>query len=170
MASFIEAVTKTLLAEGGFVHNSVTGEIVNYGITSAFLGSIGQPNSESDVQNLTRDQAINLYHEYFWEPLNAGAIVDQNLANKVFDIAVNQGLRTSAKMLQEAVNGLQLGAGEIQEDGIIGRQTIAAINALPPSNLLIQFKALAEVRYREIAEENPKLAGDLAGWLQRLAS
>src|SRR5580692_7161387 len=147
MASFLDAVTKTLANEGGYFKNTVTGEVVNYGITASFLGGISQPNSDEDVQSLTRDQAINLYHEYFWLPLNADEIADQTLANKVFDIAVNQGLGTSAKLLQQAVNDLQLGSAAIQVDGHIGPATIAAVNSLPASNLLTQFRALAAGRY-----------------------
>lgn len=170
MANFEIAVGRTLAAEGGYYKNSATGEVVNFGITAAFLGGHGLPNSDADVQALTVEEATALYHAYFWAPLHAEDIADQMLANKVFDIAVNQGLGPSAKMLQQAVNDLQLGGTLLQVDGVIGPKTVAAVNALPPSNLLTQFRALAEARYQEIAANNPALTGDLPGWLARLAS
>ena len=169
MALFSEAVQKTIAAEGGYFKNTVTGEVVNHGITSAFLAGHGLPSLDADVQALTVNQAINLYHEFFWTPLLGDEILDQALANKVFDVEVNQG-GIAVKELQQAVNSLQLGGAVIQDDGVMGKLTIAAVNALPPSNLLTQFRAEVADRYREIAAENPKLAGDLAGWLTRLAS
>jgi lysozyme family protein len=170
MSDFNEAVGKTLAAEGGFFHNQVTGEIVNYGWTASTLASLGEPSTEDYVRSLTRDRAITLYREYFWNPLSLDSIADQALANKVFDIAVNQGLGTSARLLQEAVNDLQLGGAILQIDGKIGPKTIDAANALPASNLLTTFRSHAKQRYMDIAAKNPQLKGDLPGWLQRLAS
>ncbi len=59
MADFQPAVTITLQHEGGFFHNTVTGEIVNHGVTLQFVQSSGyKPDAdESFIQNLSVAEA-----------------------------------------------------------------------------------------------------------------
>jgi lysozyme family protein len=191
MADFNIALQITLKNEGGFAWNHETKEIVNRGITCSTLIALRLlpldlvadytayktdgdeshlPAVIAYMQNRTLDEDAAFYREYYWGPLDCSFINDQNLANKVFDIGVNQGVGESAKMLQEAVNDLQLGGSQLVVDGDIGPATIAAVNAVPGSNLLTAFRARAEARYREIAANDPALAPDLDGWLVRLAS
>jgi lysozyme family protein len=172
MADFAPAVALTLQHEGGFFHNSVTGEVVNRGITLAFVRDCGyNPTAdEAFIQNLTLDQTSDIYRKYFWDRYNIGAIADQNLANKVFDLTVNMGPGGSAHdgaltLLQKAVNDC---GGHCAVDGIIGPQSIAQINAENPVQLLAAYRARAGERYREIATADPNVAGDLNGWLARL--
>jgi lysozyme family protein len=168
MAEFQPAVTITLQNEGGFYHNPVTGEIVNHGVTLAFVQSSGyKPDAdEAFIQNLGTAEASAIYQTYFWNRYSVGSIGDQSLANKVFDLTVNMG-PAALKLLQSAVNGC---GGECAVDGVLGPISLAQINALDPVKLLAEFKAVAAGRYRQIAANNPKLAGDLTGWLSRLNS
>jgi lysozyme family protein len=163
MAEFLPAVTITLQHEGGFFHNPVTGEIVNHGITLKFVRSSGyQPDAdEAFIQSLTAAGASAIYRTYFWDRAHIGSIDDQSLANKTFDLSVNMG-PSALKLLQSAA--------QCAADGILGPISIAQINALDPLQLLAQFKNLAAQRYRQIAADNPELAGDLTGWLARLNS
>ena len=172
MAEFAPAVELTLQHEGGFFHNPVTGEVVNRGITLTFIRSCGyNPTAdEAFIQNLTLDQTYDIYRKYFWDRYNIGAIDDQNLANKVFDLTVNMGPGGGAHdgaltLLQKAVSDC---GGHCAVDGNIGPQSIAQINAESPVQLLAAYRARAQERYREIAAADPKVAGDLNGWLARL--
>lgn len=166
MAEFAPAVTITLQHEGGFFHNQVTGEIVNHGITLAFVQSSGyKPDAdEAFIQNLSADEATRIYQRYFWDAHRLGAINDQVLANKAFDLTVNMG-PAALKLLQAAVNDC---GGQCTVDGLIGPASIAQINALDAGQLLAAFKQQAAQRYQGIAAGNSKLAGDLTGWLARL--
>jgi len=168
MAEFEPAVNITIQNEGGFFHNPVTGEIVNHGITLAFVRSCGyKPDAdEAFIRNLSAAEASAIYQAYFWNPYSIGSIDDQRLANKAFDLTVNMG-PAALKLLQSAVNGC---GGQCAVDGVLGPISIAQINALNASELLAQFKGLAAQRYQQIAADNPDLAGDLAGWLARLNS
>jgi lysozyme family protein len=171
MADFYQAVAITLREEGGFDNNEETGEIVNHGWTNWSLAALGLPHSVSDIQAMTVEQATELYRENFWMPLHGDQIADQALCNKVFDVSVNQGLPTGTRLLQEACNDLSPTPFiPLVVDGVIGPASIAEINSLPPSDLLAAFRARAAARYRQVAAENPALAGDLEGWLTRLAS
>jgi lysozyme family protein len=161
MADFEPAVTITLQHEGGFFHNAVTGEIVNHGITLAFVRSSGyQPGAdETFIQDLSAAEASTIYRTYFWDRYSMGSIGDQNLANKVFDLTVNMG-PAALKLLQAAA--------QCAVDGVLGPISIARINSLDPVVLLAEFKELAAQRYTRIAANNAQLAGDLTGWLARL--
>lgn len=170
MAKFEEAIDKTLAAEGGFFHNTTTGEVVNMGITLTTLRSLqvlrtngpATPDDINFVRTLTEDEAREIYKSEYWDKLCLDAIDSQDVAAKVFDVAVNMGVVTSARILQQAVG--------VPVDGIVGPHTIGAANAMDAIALLGMIRARAASHYREIAAANPNLAPDLNGWLTRLNS
>jgi len=163
MAQFEPAVLITLRHEGGFLHNELTGEIVNHGVTLQFVRSSGyKPDADEDfIRNLSTTEASAIYRTYFWNRCHIGRIDDQSLANKTFDLTVNMGPE-ALKLLQSA--------GHCAMDGILGPISLASINALDPVQLLADYKELAARRYKQIAAANPNLTGDLAAWLARLNS
>ena len=174
MANFQPALQLTLVHEGGFFHNLVTGEIVNRGITLTFVKDSGYSTTAdmAFIQNLTLDQTAEIYQKFFWDKHNIGQINDQNLANKVFDLTVNMGSGTAAHegaltLLQRAVCDC---GGNCQIDGFMGPQSIAQVNALNAGQLLAAYRQRAEARYQAIAAANQLLAGNLGGWLNRLNS
>lgn len=174
MADFEPALQKTLGNEGGFFHNTVTGEIVNRGITLTFVRNCGYCTTADEVyiQNLTVDQTAEIYRKYFWDPHNIGQINDQDVASKVFDLTVNMGPGNAAHegaltLLQKAICDC---GGNCQIDGIIKTQSITQVNALNAGQLLAAYRQRAEARYREIAADDPKVAPNLGGWLNRLNS
>jgi lysozyme family protein len=174
MADFETAVDITLQHEGGFFHNTVTGEVVNHGVTLQFVRSSGyKPDADEDfIQNLSVAEASQIYQTYFWDRYHIGFIDDQDLANKAFDLTVNMGPGGpnhpgALALLQSAVNAC---GGQCTVDGILGPISIAQINALDPRALLAQYKQLVTQRYTAIATGNADLAGDLKGWLARLNS
>lgn len=173
MADFEPAVQLTLQNEGGFFHNLVTGEVVNYGITLAFASGCGYCTATDVdfIKNLTQQQAIDIYKTHFWEPKKFGCIEAQIIANKAFDLTVNMGGGDSRRpgaitLLQRAVCDC---GRDCSIDGVIGPQSLICINALNAPVLLAAYRARAKARYEQIAEENPNLAPDLPGWLARLA-
>jgi lysozyme family protein len=170
VASFDQAVTITLEHEGGYYQNPKSGEVVNMGITQAFLLAHHLPASVDDVKKLTRVGAINLYRLYFWAPMRLTEIKDQTLAAKVFDLGVNQGPETSSALLQGAIND-EWGRECLTVDGRIGDLTIGCANTGDAVKILGALRQRAADHYQKLAEEDPeKYAGDLKGWLIRLAS
>jgi lysozyme family protein len=169
MADFDRAVEKLLAAEGGFAARDNTAGAVNFGITKRFLQLIGRPASVEDVRALTREQAVALYREYFWDRLRIGELRDQRLAEAAFFAVVNMGPQLPARYLQESLRELRR---PVAVDGIIGPQTIRELNALGPNEtkaLLVSFKVKLVARYQELARKNPAEYGDdLAGWRARL--
>ena len=170
MADFDLAIPITLAHEGGFFHNTTTGEVVNMGITLTTLRSLqvlrtngpATPDDINFVRTLTEDEAREIYRSEYWDKLCLDAIDSQDVAAKVFDLAVNMGVVTSARILQQAVG--------VPVDGIVGPHTIGAANTTDPVALLGMIRSRAATRYWQIATENPLLAENLPGWLHRLNS
>lgn len=170
MADFALAAAETLKHEGGYFYNHTTGEVVNMGITLATLRSLGilhtsGPPLQSDiyfVKSLAEDEAKDIYHQQYWEPLHLDQINSQEVANKVFDIGVNMGVVSAARFLQNACG--------VTADGIVGPLTIDRANSHNPDDLLVEIRAKAAERYQQIASANPAMAGNLPGWLNRLNS
>lgn len=177
MSDFIPAITKTLIFEGGFTHEA-NGDPVNRGLTLGFLRGIGYlgtppasgPATASEtatIQGMSVSTAMALYKANIWDKQRCGEIEDQDVANKYFDLCVNQGPHQATLILQRACRE-QLPA--ITVDGIMGPQTIATVNIVEPVVLLKSIRAEAEKVYREIAVARPELEHRLEGWLARLSA
>ena len=55
----------------------------------------------------------------------------------------------------------------LAEDGVIGGQTVAAINAAKPISLYQMLCELSAEHYRHLAAVNSAQAVNLKGWLKR---
>jgi len=187
VADFNQSVAKTLDHEGGYFLNDQTGECVNFGITVSFLRSMGalpketgfaKPHEIAFVQAMKKPYAIDLYRRYFWDPNFLTAITDQDLADKVFDLTVNQGPGGTyrGKVVKGGITLLQMAANILSRqtllkvDGVMGPKTLAAVNSLRPQHVLAVYRALAGQHYLQIAEANTDMESNLPGWLVRLAA
>jgi lysozyme family protein len=160
MADFEKAVAKLLHLEGGFSARDNGAGAVNFGITQRFLQSINVQATVEYVRQLTRLDAAALYREHFWQPLRLDEFQCQEIADTLFNAAVNMGPDRAVRCLQEAAG--------VAADGKIGPVTITAVNKTPCCCLL-EFRKALKARYRSIAEHNPGECGDdLDGWLRRV--
>lgn len=73
-----------------------------------------------DIKNLSLNSAKALYLKDYWDPLNLNQL-PENIRYAMFDMAVNMGLQTAAKLLQRALT--------VVDDGVIGPNTLKAANA-----------------------------------------
>lgn len=155
------SINKVLDNEGGhFIPQDQGRGASRWGITLATAQSAHPSWKATDIWGLTRDEAYQFYLKYIWTESHCALLVDQEVCDKVFDLYVNMGPK-AIKLLQEV-------CGEV-DDGILGPETAAAANREVPDVLLEKYRAAAESRYREIAADNPSQAGNLPGWLARLA-
>lgn len=84
-ASFDSIVQKTLGIEGGYsATDGNSGAPVNFGINQ-------RANPDIDVKNLTKDQAVQLYKDRYWNAIGADNL-PANMRASAFDAAVNQGV------------------------------------------------------------------------------
>jgi len=156
MADFDIAVSLVLSHEGGYTpaKPSDPGGETKFGISKREYPHL-------DIALLTREEAIDIYRKDFWRYDQLG----QEVANKVFDIAVNAGPDRAHRILQESIKSMV--AGPIVVDGKIGPQTIALANACGPEKLLLEVRARQAVHYAKVAINNPATVPNLLGWMRR---
>ncbi|HEX9247111.1 MAG TPA: glycosyl hydrolase 108 family protein [bacterium] len=158
MATFDKAIGTVLEHEGGysFDPNDPGGE-TKYGISRKAYPGL-------DVKALTLDQAKAIYKRDYWI---YSRIQDQDVATKVFDMAVNLGPPAAHRLLQTALNGP---GGTVAVDGVFGPQTLAATNRVNPEQLLQELRAQAAVYYAQTVLTNPSEQKFLLGWMRRAVS
>lgn len=129
------------------------GGVTKYGVDEA-------SHPEVDVENLTYDQAVEIYYRAYWVPSRA-EMMPVGVGELLFDIKVNGG--NGVRMLQEALCKIGI---ECVPDGVIGPKTIAAVLSAGPEAV----RALCirrELRYRGIAAADPSQKRFLQGWINR---
>lgn len=180
MASFDQALAKTLANEGGFFHDPSTGEYAFKGVTIWTLrdlrwpgmipGGREVPATPGEIQilrELSDADISRIYSDRYWYPQQLNSLVDQDLADKTFDLCVNLGCAQAGHLFQRALNRLIWPDG-VSEDGIIGPLTTSKANQANAPDLLLKLRDEAEKFYRKLAQDKPQLAGNLTGWLRRL--
>lgn len=151
--------------EGGYVNDpNDSGGPTKYGITQRTLSAWREVScSVSDVKNLTEDEALAIYRaEYYLLPRIDALPV--SLQKHVFDIGVNSGPRTAIRLLQRSINTF---GKNIVEDGIIGPQTLDALNGV---SLIAVNDTLVSLRidfYNDIVNKEPGNKRFLNGWIDR---
>jgi lysozyme family protein len=171
MSEFSLAIPTILRHEGGYTDNSDDpGGATNYGVSLRWLRSQGLLEElereegdlhQSDVQaikNMTQAEAEGFYRIQWWNRYGYGRLLDQPIATKIFDTAVNMGPVRAHKIAQEAAGATV--------DGQLGSGSILALNSSSEAPLLHRLQVLQAGVYRQLAL-NPKLAQFLPGWLNR---
>ena len=154
--SFSEAIEVVLRHEGGYVNdpNDPGGE-TNFGLSKR-----SYPNLQ--IAALTRDQAMAIYKQDFWNPFPYENI-PSSVATKLFDLAVNMGSLQAFKLLQRAVRAVS--GHPLLEDGRLGPTSLEAIRQCAEPCLLAALKSEAAGFYRGL--KNPHFED---GWLNRAYS
>jgi len=157
-ALFSKIIPIILRNEGGYVnHPSDPGGETRYGICRLFYPDL-------DIKNLTKEKAIDIYYNDYWLPMNLEGIKDENLVLQIYDHGVNTRSKSykfkiTIKMLQRIVN--------VVDDGIVGRNTLKAINEAEFS-VYDLFVKRRKIFYMNLATKKPNLEVFLKGWLKRV--
>jgi lysozyme family protein len=139
----------------------------NYGQVIAGVNSVAWP-ADFAIIAASPDRAsavFNFYLSKFWNPMMAGGLESQDIANRYVDCGVNCGAGTSIRLLQQAVNALH--AATIEEDGLIGYLTLGAVNRCDLDAILAAFRQERAAYYQRLVAAAPGKQPYLAGWLRR---
>lgn len=179
--------------EGHFAnHPNDPGGETMFGISLRFAQSLGDADGDGtldvdldgdgdvdggDIRMMKRDVAIHLYKTQWWNAFGYGRIIDDAVATKLCDLAVNMSARRAHRCLQRALRACGM---PVKEDGVLGAITITAVNATPAWVLLAAFRSEAAGHYRmlharrkaaiERGAQAPSLDPFIAGWLNRAYS
>lgn len=172
---FDRAVQVVLMHEGRYADDPTDpGGTTKYGISLRLLRQLGYDLDNDldidadDVRMLTLEQAKKIYRTKWWDKYRYGEIQDLELAVKIFDLSVNIGPTQAHKLLQRALHAA--GYRHVQVDGILGPQTLTAVNDAEPRLVLGALRAEAAWYYRSLVTERPELSQFLNGWLNRAYS
>lgn len=161
MASFDTCVSFTLAQEGGLSTDpedpgNWTGGAIDKGTCKGTkFGISAAAYPDLDIPALTEDRAREIYRRDYWTPI-AGDSLPAPVASVTFDAAVNNGVRRAALWLQRAA--------QVSADGKIGPETLAAVQAAPPT--LAADCLAARMEFMTGLAEWRRYG---AGWARRLA-
>lgn len=170
-AFFEKAVNQIILIEGGYVNNPKDkGGATKYGITEKVARQNGYIY---EMRNLTKIKAKEIYKKECWDKIGVNC-ESFNISFLLFDFAVNSGVKTAVKHLQNALNISLKGVIEpLIIDGVAGKKTQAGMNFIdaPPfyteelQLLLINerlkfYTSLSKTQFNEFGK----------GWINRVAN
>ena len=156
--NFDDALAAVLAHEGGYVnHPQDPGGMTNLGVTKRVWEEWkGQAVDEAEMRALTPEKVAPLYKAKYWDMVH-GDQLPSGVDMCVFDCAVNSGVKRAAKLLQSAIG--------VDDDGVIGRGTLAAVDALAPEEIIDRFCA----ERLSFLEALPTFATFGKGWSRRVA-
>ena len=160
--TFDELIGPLLDREGGYVdHKNDRGGATNHGITQRVLTEwqSAHANPYKDVRALTRDDAAEIYRFLYWRPARCDDMPEA-VREIHFDTAVNSGVRRANKLLQAAAG--------VDDDGVIGEQTMAAVQAMDGRLLKARYLAARYAFYGDIINRDRSQLVFMAGWMNRM--
>lgn len=136
--TFDEAFKRLIGHEGGYSTDrrdpgNWTGGRVGVGaLKGTKFGLAANTYPNLDIKNLTLAQAKEIYKKDWWDKLGADGM-HSAIVFQLWDFAINAGKSRAIKELQQAVG--------VPADGIIGPQTLAAVNAHDLNDVILSLTA-----------------------------
>lgn len=107
------------------------------------------------------DLVKEFYKANFWDKLRLDEIKSDRIADLIFKFGVNVGIKRAVRYAQMVAN--------VRLDGIIGNNTINALNSLDSGYFEKRYKAEFIKFYEGLAKESPgRYNGLLKGWINRV--
>lgn len=140
--------------EGGYSnHPSDRGGETRFGVTRKVAIQEGYTG---DMHILPREFAAVVYKKRYWDAVKADELPEA-LRYTVFDAAVNSGTKRAAEWLQRALG--------VDDDGVIGKDTIAAAQASDALKTAVLFNA----ERLSFLTDLPTWGSFSRGWARRIA-
>jgi len=133
-----------------------------------------QPNFPNNINSsILVMHERSLYKEKYWDRFKGDHIQDQEIANELYDISVNMGLKRAVEFLQKAINVLnrnQKDYPNISEDGIMGSDTLNVLNNNPKNfgHIFNILNILQGYHYIKNMKDNETQERFARGWLSRV--
>ena len=165
-ATFMKALQFVLAREGGFANNpNDPGGRTMKGVTQRTYDAWRRSHrlGPGDVREISDDELVAIYLRNYWQEARCDLVAESHprVALCLFDDAVNCGVRTAGRHLQDAI-----GASPV--DGWIGPVTLSTLRRTPEQYALERMLDRRARYYKAIVAQRPKSAEFLYGWLARL--
>ena len=129
------------------------------GVKDGMTDTNGDGRPDTRVADLTREQAVAIYKRDYYDAAKLDLVANDDVAAKVFDIAVNMGVRTAVKLLQQSIGATP--------DGAMGPATAALVNAEPSVKVINELRRRQLLHYVEIVRHDPQQMEFFSGWINR---
>lgn len=176
MDGILKIIDNTIGKEGGYSnHPSDRGGPTRWGVTQDTARRNGY---HGDMKEYPREMAVAVYLKDYWTKPGISTLlaINPQIAEELFDTAVNMGTAWPGIFLQQALNGLNMQGklySDIVEDGDIGPATRNALTAYlrkrGSEGVEVMIKALNVLqgaRYFAISVARPRNEDFLYGWLR----
>jgi hypothetical protein len=159
---FEDAVAHVFKEEGGFInHPKDKGNATNWGISkSVYEEHLGRSASVSEIKEMPRDVAKEIYHKQFWEKMNGDSIQNPKLSKVIFSQFVNRGPRVFRDIKKEL--------GVNSTSTTFDENAVNALNSVQDDKSFLVNRIENNRKFHEkIVENNPDQAVFLRGWMRR---
>jgi lysozyme family protein len=168
MADAKTAIDNTLRFEDSTLSGKVTvdrGGRTRFGIAEKYNGDLVPPTFYTTMPaTAALIVAESIFAQKYWNRRYSD-LESQRVANKLFDMGVNEGPRNAVRSLQRCID--QTGIEQVELDGAIGPATVNAANAEDELALLHAMRMdWQRIKLAEIAA-NPDDEKYRNGWLRR---
>lgn len=165
MAVFSRAFKKMIENEGGFKLHKISGD--KGGQTFAGIARNRHPNwsgwkliDQNAPKNYDlKRQVQNFYKLNYWNKIKGRRIVNQKVADSIFDFAVNTGVKTASKLAQKIIGA--------KTDGIIGPKTLGKLSEMEAEEFILKYTLEKISYYAKIVNRNRSQSKFLLGWINR---
>ena len=175
MADFTKALPLILKNEGGYSnHKSDVGKETHCGVSRHYhpkwsgwkiIDSLkADPGFPKILEGNTELNGLvaSFYKKEFWDRVKGDLIESQEIADYLFDLGVQFGVSDASKLIQFLVM-----PSKADCDGIIGKKSLAAINAHNVGELLPHLILVRLALYWSRVRKNKNLRDFLEGWISR---
>lgn len=136
-----------------------SGGATNKGVTLAtYRRYKGDDATVDDLKAITDEEWTNIFKTMYWDKFKADEIASQTVANLCVDWLWMSGTK-AIKYVQRLIG--------VTEDGIVGKQTLARLNA-KGDGLVLPIYNYRKDFYHRIVANRPTQKRFLRGWLNRL--
>lgn len=156
--NFVQAISVLLDIEGGYSNrpDDLGGE-TNYGISKRQYPHLNIPE-------LTTLKAADIYYNDYWRRYRINEVNDPEVARILLLAFVNLNPESIGLCVQKAINKL---GGGVQQDGIVGSETIKLLNKLSPRRIADNLRLELVKFYLGRVMLNKTQLVNFAGWIRR---
>ena len=123
----------------------------------------GKSPKEASVILYNNSDLVALVYEFykkeFWDKMRLDEVESDLKASEIFCFGVNVGTKAAIKLTQTMLN--------VAVDGVMGTQTLKALNAYDEDKFNTDFDSYEIAYYASLVSKNPKLKIYANGWKNR---
>jgi lysozyme family protein len=175
LSNWQKSFNNVLKYEGGYVNDPLDmGGETNMGITKNTLTKAkneGIVRPEVTVRTLTKDDASKIYKAYYWDKMGCDDY-EIPIDHIIFDTVVNHGIKGGSRIIQRAINSMNIDGIKLVTDGIFGKLSREAVDRICALGNTLNFGKMILIKrksyYDDIIANKPSQAKFRRGWYNRI--